>query len=55
MKSVSLKSQIKQIKKALKNEHLYEDKELIYLKKSLRNFEGIYYQSLKDQKGGFSQ
>ena len=48
MKSVSLKSQIKNIKKALKKEHLYDDKELHYLKKSLRNFEGIYYQSLKD-------
>jgi len=57
MKSVTLKSQIKAIKKALKrcddNPFLYKDEELHYMKKSLRNFEEIYYKTLKQQQGGF--
>jgi hypothetical protein len=55
--SVSLASQIKQLKKAIKegdnNPFLYKTEELIFMKRSLRRLREVMDLTKKAQKGGF--
>lgn len=56
-KSTSLQSQIKQLKKALKeadkNPLLYKQEEYVFLKRSLRRLREVLDTARKAQKGGF--
>lgn len=55
--SLSLESQIKQLKKALKqadkNPLLYKQEEYVFLKRSLRRLREVLDTAKKAQKGGF--
>lgn len=55
--SVSLASQIKQLKKAIKegdnNPFLYKTEELVFMKRSLRRLREVMDLTKKAQKGGF--
>lgn len=56
-KSLTLESQIKQLKKAIKeadkNPLLYETEEYVFLKRSLRRLREVLDTAKKAQKGGF--